>query len=234
VRPEFPLRLAAFRGQPSIALPLGEVMNRGALARGEGCAIAAVGYSEAVLDQSRMAWFLARAQLSFGEWLRRENRRIDARKQRRGAAQGVYEARNQLAPRTGNGPAAFGLRAGARVRTRVRVRSFPVRQRQIPDERRAPAGQGVAVRVAEVGVYLTDGVFLYRVDDLLVTGAGEMVDLEDCYRLDVVRVPVNDLRARRLQVVTPTPSGPHCDHRTTGFRRRCTADGGALGSGVRK
>jgi len=30
-------------------LPLVEVMNRGALTRGEGCAIAAVGYSEAVL-----------------------------------------------------------------------------------------------------------------------------------------------------------------------------------------
>ena len=49
VRPEFPLRLAAFRGQPSVALQLIEVMNRGALARGEGCAIAAVGYDEAVL-----------------------------------------------------------------------------------------------------------------------------------------------------------------------------------------
>ena len=178
VRPEFPLRLAAFRGQPSIALPLVDVMNRGALARGEGCAIAAVGYSEAVLynglgqyalaleaaqeaiatddvvtsswtlyelveaaarvgqrdvardaadrlsertarltsawaagaalrshalvadgaaaeelhrhaierlEPSRMAWFLARARLSFGEWLRRENRRVDAREQLRGA-----------------------------------------------------------------------------------------------------------------------------------------------------
>ena len=174
VRPEFPLRLAAFRGQASIALPLVDVMNRGALARGEGCAIAAVGYSEAVLynglgqyalalkaaqkaiatddivtsswalyelveaatragewdvardaadrlsertaaltsawatgaalrsralaadgaaaedlhrqaieclDPSRMAWFLARARLSYGEWLRRENRRVDAREQ---------------------------------------------------------------------------------------------------------------------------------------------------------
>ena len=55
-------------------------------------------------------------------------------------------------------------------------------------------------------MYLTDGVFLYRVVDLLVTGEGEMADLEDCYGLDVVRVAVDDLRARRLHVVTPSRS----------------------------
>jgi hypothetical protein len=64
-----------------------------------------------------------------------------------------------------------------------------------------------AAHADQVGVYLTDGVFLYRVDDVLVTRAGEMADLEDCYWLDVVRVPMNDLRARRLRVVTPTPFG---------------------------
>ncbi len=178
VRPEFPLRLAAFRGQAATALPLVEVMTGSALTRGEGCAIAAVGYSEAVLynglgqygaaleaaekatatddivtsswalhelveaaarsgrielareaadrlaeraaasgtpwamgaaarsralvadgeaaeelyreaidrlEPSRMAWYLARARLSYGEWLRRENRRVDARGQLREA-----------------------------------------------------------------------------------------------------------------------------------------------------
>ena len=55
----------------------------------------------------------------------------------------------------------------------------------------------------QVGVYLTDEAFLYRVDDVLLTGAGEMVDIEDCFWLDVVRVSVNDLRARGLRVVTP-------------------------------
>jgi hypothetical protein len=57
----------------------------------------------------------------------------------------------------------------------------------------------------EVGAYLTDEIFLYRVHDVLVTSAGKMVDVEDCYWLDVVRVPANALRARRLRVVTPTP-----------------------------
>jgi DNA-binding NarL/FixJ family response regulator len=37
------------------------------------------------LGQSRMAAHLARARLSYGEWLRRENRRVDAREQLRRA-----------------------------------------------------------------------------------------------------------------------------------------------------
>ena len=69
------------------------------------------------------------------------------------------------------------------------------------------AANAVTPLVDQAGVYLTDGVFLYRVVHLLETGTGEVVDLEDCYWLDVVRVPVNDLRARRLRVVTPTPGG---------------------------
>ena len=55
-------------------------------------------------------------------------------------------------------------------------------------------------------MYLTDEIFLYRVVDLLVTEAGEVAELEDCYGLDVVRIPLRALRARGLRVVTPARS----------------------------
>ena len=60
--------------------------------------------------------------------------------------------------------------------------------------------------VDRAGVYLTNEVFLYRVVGLVASQAGEMVEVEDCYGLDVVRVPVASLRARQLRVVTPTPA----------------------------
>jgi DNA-binding CsgD family transcriptional regulator/transposase len=220
VRPEFPLRLAAFRGQPSVVLPLVDVMNSGALARGEGSAIAAVGYSEAVLYNglaqyeaaleaaqkaiatddivtsswtlfelveaatrtgqvdlgrqaaarlseravasgtawalgaaarsralvadgkaaealhceaidrlapSHMGWYLARSRLSYGEWLRRENRRVDARRQLR-------EAHDMFAAM---GSAGFAHRAGAELLAtgeKVRQRRDDNRDELTPQE----------------------------------------------------------------------------------------------------
>ena len=67
-----------------------------------------------------------------------------------------------------------------------------------------PAGS-IAGHNDEAGVYLTDDVFLYRVLGLVTSGGDEMVELEDCYWLDVVAVPVRELRARRLRVVMPAP-----------------------------
>ena len=58
----------------------------------------------------------------------------------------------------------------------------------------------------EAGLYLTNEVFLYRVVGVAACDTGEMVDLEDCYSLDIVRVPIHQLRARRLRVVTTTTS----------------------------
>jgi len=57
------------------------------------------------------------------------------------------------------------------------------------------------------GAYLTDGVFLYRVAGVVRGASGEMIELEDCFFLDVVEVPLADVRARRLRVVVP--SGDH-------------------------
>jgi hypothetical protein len=55
------------------------------------------------------------------------------------------------------------------------------------------------------GVYLTDEVFLYRLVELVAVQQDDVVELEDCYLLDVVHVLVSDLRARGLRVVTPVP-----------------------------
>ena len=58
------------------------------------------------------------------------------------------------------------------------------------------------------GLYLTNGSFLYRVAAFVAAGDDEhedVVELEDCYGLDVVRVPVRELRERRLRVVIPAP-----------------------------
>jgi hypothetical protein len=69
---------------------------------------------------------------------------------------------------------------------------------------RRPAASAAVTDLDQVGVYLTNEVFLYRVADHLVNPAGETVDVEDCYRLDVVRVPARGLAARRLRIVTPS------------------------------
>jgi hypothetical protein len=55
----------------------------------------------------------------------------------------------------------------------------------------------------ERGLYLTDGDSLYRFLGVAAGGLGEMVELEDCLSLIVTVVPIGDLRARRLRVVTP-------------------------------
>jgi hypothetical protein len=71
--------------------------------------------------------------------------------------------------------------------------------RRSPDGPLLTAGQG-----GGPGVYMTDEVFLYRLAGIGQYGSAEFVELEDCYRLDVVQVPISDLRARALRIVTPS------------------------------
>jgi hypothetical protein len=52
-----------------------------------------------------------------------------------------------------------------------------------------------------VGSYLTDEVFLFRVDRCIAADAAQLVDLEDCYGLEVVRVPAIEVRRRNLRLV---------------------------------
>lgn len=66
---------------------------------------------------------------------------------------------------------------------------------------------GVATPIDMAGAYLTDGVFLYRVVGSLANAVDEVVELEDCYGLDVVPVPLSALRSRRFRVVTPDAPG---------------------------
>ena len=63
----------------------------------------------------------------------------------------------------------------------------------------------VAEDVGRADVYLTDEVFLYRVVQANGNGEDAMVEIEDCYGLDVVRVPASELQRRQLRVVRAAP-----------------------------
>ena len=134
VRSHQPERAAAAAGQLSeIAEASGSNWARGAAARSR--ALLAEGraaddlYREALdrLGRTRMATHLARARLSYGEWLRRENRRTDARNQLRPA----FEALASM------GAQAFAERARRELLAtgeRVRRRSEDTRAGLTPQE----------------------------------------------------------------------------------------------------
>ena len=67
-------------------------------------------------------------------------------------------------------------------------------------DRRTEDSAPSAAVAGTIGSYLTNEVFLYRV---VAIDADDLVEIEDCYGLDVVHVPLSDLRSRRLRVVTP-------------------------------
>jgi hypothetical protein len=71
--------------------------------------------------------------------------------------------------------------------------------------------------VAACDIYVTNGVFLYRITGPFEHEDDWLVDVEDCYSLDVVRVPVADVIARKLRVVIPgrsetAPFGSRQEH----------------------
>ncbi len=72
--------------------------------------------------------------------------------------------------------------------------------------------EGVAVfdHAGRAGRYLTDGVDLYRSLGVIAGGMGQMVGLENCRSLDVVLLPIGELRTRGLRAVIPA------DDATTG------------------
>jgi hypothetical protein len=73
----------------------------------------------------------------------------------------------------------------------------------------AKAATGAGTFVDSTGLasrYLTDGVDLYRFIGAVASGMGQMVELENCRSLEVVLLPIGDLRARPLRAVTPAPA----------------------------
>ena len=68
-----------------------------------------------------------------------------------------------------------------------------------------------AERADQPGRYLTDGINLYRCLGTIASGPGQLVGLEDCRSLEVVLVPVGDLRARRLRCVVPADGESRAD-----------------------
>jgi len=109
----------------------------------EGC------YREAVdrLDRARMRPDLARAHLLYGEWLRRENRRVDARTQLRTA----YEMLD------GIGMEAFAERARRELMATgetVRKRSPGARDQLTPQEEQIARLARDGLSNAEIGAQL--------------------------------------------------------------------------------
>jgi DNA-binding CsgD family transcriptional regulator len=90
-----------------------------------------------LLSRTRMAAQLARAQLSYGEWLRRENRRVDAREQLRAA----YEALTSM------GAEGFTERA----RRELQATGETVRKRTVETASELTAQEAQIARLASDG-----------------------------------------------------------------------------------
>ncbi len=72
----------------------------------------------------------------------------------------------------------------------------------------AADGYAVVDHAGRRSRYLTDGVDLYRCLGAVAGGMGQMVGLENCHSLDVLLLPIGELRARHLRAVIPTGGEP--------------------------
>jgi DNA-binding CsgD family transcriptional regulator len=140
-----PERAAAAAGQlAEIAAASGSDWARGAAARSRALLSAGPAADEQyraaieLLSRTQMAAHLARAQLSYGEWLRREGRRIDARNQLRPA----FEAFASM------GADAFALRA----RRELRATGEKVRERTDDTRTDLTAQEEAVARLAREGL----------------------------------------------------------------------------------
>jgi hypothetical protein len=72
------------------------------------------------------------------------------------------------------------------------------RKRGLGDARRQ------ADQEAHTSRYLTDGVNLYRFLGCLVGRAGRLAGVENCRSLDIMLVPIEELRSQQLRAVFPS------------------------------
>jgi DNA-binding CsgD family transcriptional regulator len=156
-RSDQPEPAAAAAGQlAEMAAASGGDWARGAAARSRallsGGRAADDQHREAIelLSRTRMAAHLARAQLSYGEWLRREDRRIDARNQLRSA----FEAFAAMGAHAFAGRARRELRA---MGERVRERTDDARTSLTPQEEAVARLAGQGRTNSEIGAQLFIG-----------------------------------------------------------------------------
>lgn len=67
------------------------------------------------------------------------------------------------------------------------------------------AGLDHAVPSPPAGAYVTDGAALFRVEHPLVGDGELLIELQDCYTLELVLCPASSLDILGLRTVTPTP-----------------------------
>ena len=84
--------------------------------RGRGHGRGAVPAGDRLADPDSDGWYLARARLSYGEWLRRQGRRIDAREQLRAAHRTFMDMGARGSP---SAPGSNSLATGGTVRKRL-------------------------------------------------------------------------------------------------------------------